>query len=68
MNTTVKDLKALCAQLPDDAQVWIEYPKQLAEPVVIEEIDEGVYVARIIESLSSAADSKQNRLIIFHHG
>ena len=36
MNTTVKDLKALCAKLPDDAQVWIEYPEPLAEPVVME--------------------------------
>lgn len=68
MNTTVKDLKALCAKLPDDAQVWIEYPERLAEPVVMEKIDEGAYLATLIESLSSAVDSKRNRLIIFHHG
>ncbi len=68
MKLTVKHLKELCASLPDDAEVWIEYPKQLAEPVVMEKIDEGCYIATIIESLSAAADKKNNRLIIFHHG
>ena len=67
MSTTVKDLKDFCAKLPDDAQVWIEYPQQLAEPVVMEELYEGVYVARIIESLSLAIDNKRKRLIVFHH-
>jgi hypothetical protein len=68
MKTTVKTLKALCASLPDDAEVWLEYPKRLAEPIVMEKIDEGCYAATIIESLSAAADKKNNRLIIFHHG
>ncbi|MEQ1526014.1 MAG: hypothetical protein ABL911_04625 [Gallionella sp.] len=67
MKTTVKHLKLLCELLPDDAEVWVEYPQQLAEPIVTEKFFEGCYTATLIESLSAGVDKKNNRLIIFHH-
>lgn len=68
--TTVADLKKFCDQLPDDAEVFIEYPARYGiakgeyDPIIhypdIEDTD-------MIESMSLALDFNNNRLLILHH-
>ena len=63
-------LRELIGQLPDDAEIWMEYPARygLAQPEIIEsyscpfngETD-------LIQSLTIGIDRKKNRLIIYHH-
>ena len=74
MKTTWKDLKRFAEKvgIPDDAEIWIEYPEQLAQPEVRKhlEIKSGSHVVEdfdVIESMSHAYFKKENIFVIQHH-
>jgi len=66
--TTAGDLKKYLRDIPDNYEVWIEYPKRygLAEPT---EIHNGFDDQDFIPSMSLGADisPNNNKFLIFHH-
>ena len=68
---SVRDLKKYIANLPDDYEIWIEYPKEygLAQPEKIVTYNDGggEIKQNFIESLTLGRDNKNKRLLIFHH-
>lgn len=65
MKVTVADLKEHIDKLPDDYEVWIEYPEKLAIPTRTESFNNGEN--RIIRAMALGVDNGHNRCVIFHH-
>ena len=64
MTTTVKELKDYLKDIPDDYEVWIEYPKRYgtAKPT---EIIKGFDDQDFIKSMSLGKN--ESKVFIFHH-
>jgi hypothetical protein len=67
MRTTVGDLKGAIQDVPDDYEVWIEYPKRygLANPTIIHNAFDD---QDFIPSMSLGSDISNNKkFFICHH-
>ena len=69
MITTVKDVRRWIEDMPDDAEVWIEYPKRygLAQPEKILVLGRGDDSSDMIQSLTIGKAADNSKLHIFHH-
>lgn len=69
MKITTKELKKYLESIPDDYEVWLEYPVKygLAQPEVIEKFGDEQDNNDIIECMSIGVQTNEKRLVIFHH-
>ena len=74
MKNTWKQIKEFAerSDIPDDAEIWIEYPDQLATPIEMDEIvisgpKYPVEEFTAIRSMSMVWMPKKNKFIIQHH-
>ena len=69
MITTVRDIRRWIEDMPDDAEVWIEYPKRygLAQPEQILVLGSGDDSNDMIQSLTVGKATDNSKLYIFHH-
>lgn len=70
MRMTVKEIKRYTDRLPDEAEVWMEYPKRygLVQPEVIETIGKDTSDEfDVVECMSVGTNAEKSRLYIFHH-
>jgi hypothetical protein len=64
---TVKELRENLSLIPDDYEIWIEYPEryELHSPV---EIDKGIFDNQdAIQALAYGHNNKKKRFYILHH-
>jgi len=62
---TLGELREWTKELPDDYEIWIEYPTILRSHVKEDIICDGDH--RCIDALSIARDDNKKRVYILHH-
>jgi hypothetical protein len=70
MKIRAKSIKKALECVPDDAEIWIEYPERygLSQPeTIVTKWPDTYDETDLIECMSYAFDEKENKFYILHH-